>query len=47
MNSFYATYLPDKPDVVEQIKALDHLATEGKMTFDEHMVETLGARSNK
>jgi len=39
MNSFYATYLPDKPEVVEQIKALDHLATEGKMTFDEQMVK--------
>jgi HAD superfamily hydrolase (TIGR01549 family) len=35
INRFYSTYLSDKPDVVEQIKALDHLSTEGKITFDE------------
>lgn len=35
INRFYSTYLSDKAEVVEQIKALDHLSTEGKITFDE------------
>jgi HAD superfamily hydrolase (TIGR01509 family) len=37
ISSFYKVYLPDKPHVVEQIKALDHLSTEGKLTFDQFL----------
>ncbi|MBL8158874.1 HAD-IA family hydrolase [Candidatus Saccharibacteria bacterium] len=37
---FYSTYLSDKPDIVEQIKALDHLSTEGKISFDELLQRT-------
>ena len=35
INKFYSTYLFDKPEVVARIKELDHLSTEGKITFDE------------
>jgi epoxide hydrolase-like predicted phosphatase len=40
ISRFYKTYLADKPDIVEQIKALDHLSTEGKITFDQLLEET-------
>lgn len=34
MNLFCDTYLSDRPEVVAEIRRLDHLSTEGKMTWD-------------
>lgn len=34
-NLFYKTHLSDKPEVVEQIKALDHASNKGSVTFDD------------
>ena len=39
INKFYSTCLSDKPEVVNRIKELDHLSTEGKLTFDELLVK--------
>jgi epoxide hydrolase-like predicted phosphatase len=35
LQTFYKTYLPDKSETVQQIQALDHQSTEGKITYDE------------
>lgn len=35
LQSFYKTYLADKPEIVEQIKSLDHQSTEGKITYEQ------------
>lgn len=35
MNLFCDTYLSDKPEAVAEIRRLDHLSTEGKMTWNE------------
>lgn len=35
INAFYDKYVPNNPALVEELKALDHLSTEGKITFDE------------
>jgi HAD superfamily hydrolase (TIGR01509 family) len=34
-NNFYKTHLPDRPDIVEQIKALDHASNKGSITHDD------------
>jgi HAD superfamily hydrolase (TIGR01549 family) len=34
-NNFYSTHLSDKPEVVEQIKALDHASNKGSITHDD------------
>ena len=34
-NNFYKTHLPDKPQIVEQIKALDHASNKGSITHDD------------
>ena len=35
LQTFYKTYLSDKPEIVEQIQALDHQSTEGKITYEQ------------
>ena len=39
MNLFCDTYLSDKPEDVARIRHLDHLSSEGKMTWDELVEE--------
>lgn len=34
-NNFYSTHLSDKPEIVEQIKALDHASNKGSITHDD------------
>ena len=45
MNKFFETYLSDKPEIVAELRELDHLSCEGKITYDEflgHIVELSG-----
>ena len=35
LQTFYKAYASDKPEIIEQIKALDHQSTEGKITYDQ------------
>ncbi len=35
LQTFYKTYLSGKPKIVEQIQALDHRSTEGKITYEQ------------
>lgn len=35
LQTFYKIYLSDKPEIIEQIQALDHQSTEGKITYEQ------------
>jgi len=35
LQKLYKTFLSDKPEIVEQIQALDHQSTEGKITYEQ------------
>lgn len=41
MSQFCDTYLLDRPEAVAEIRRLDHLSTEGKMTWDELVDEVV------
>lgn len=39
LQTFYKTYLSDKPETIAQIQALDHQSTEGKITYEQLLDE--------